>query len=150
MTSEPELLLREAREEDLEQICSMEQGEAREFIIPWSPQRHRSEFANPDVVYKTLWLDDELAGFLILILDPDGKSIEFRRIVMSRPGRGYGKSAVRMVGKLCRTELGRRRIWLDVFEANDRARHVYESCGYRQFGRTEYEGRTLLLYEITE
>lgn len=35
-----ELLLRDTRPADLEWICEMEQGEARQFIIPYSPDRH--------------------------------------------------------------------------------------------------------------
>src|SRR6266542_3613187 len=46
-----------------------------------------------------------------------------------------------------RDELSRGRVWLDVFETNKRARHVYEQCGYCTFGSFEHEGKTLLLYE---
>jgi predicted ester cyclase len=142
-----ELLLRETRREDLEGICEMEQGEARQFIIPYSLDRHQTEFARPDVVYKSILLDGKHIGYLILVLDADGQSVELRRIVMGTPGRGYGKKALSMVDAICRDELGRVRVWLDVFETNERARHVYESCGYHRFEKSEQEGRTLLLYE---
>ena len=52
-----------------------------------------------------------------------------------------------MVDQICRSEFGRLRVWLDVFETNLRARHVYEQCGYQRFGESEHEGRRLLLYE---
>jgi len=67
---------------------------------------------------------------------------------VDKPGRGVGQRAVQLVGELCRNELGRIRVWLDVFEADTRARHIYEKCGYRLFGRSAHEGRTLLLYEM--
>ncbi len=142
-----EILIRDTKRDELERICDMEQGEAREFIIPYSLQRHQAELVKPDGVYKSIWHDGELIGFLILVLDEDGRSVEFRRIVITKSGRGYGKRVVRMVNEICRNELGRTRIWLDVFETNERARHVYEQCGYQQFGKSEHEGRTLLLYE---
>jgi len=44
-------------------------------------------------------------------------------------------------------ELGRDRIWLDLFETNERVCDVYEQCGYRPFDKSEYQGRTLLLYD---
>jgi diamine N-acetyltransferase len=86
---------------------------------------------------------------LILVLDSDNRSVELRRIVVTEKGHGYGKRVVSMVDEICRKELGRIRVWLDVFETNERARHVYEECGYRCFGRSEHEGKTLLLYEKT-
>jgi RimJ/RimL family protein N-acetyltransferase len=43
--------------------------------------------------------------------------------------------------------MGRRRIWLDVFEHNARGRHVYEKLGYRRFDSGELDGKPLLLYE---
>ena len=52
-----------------------------------------------------------------------------------------------MISDVARHDLGRARLWLDVFEDNVRARRIYERVGYRQFGRTDHEGRVLLLYE---
>jgi len=40
--------------------------------------------------------------------------------------------------------LQRRRIWLDVFASNLRARQVYAKLGYQQFGSTVLDGRPLL------
>jgi RimJ/RimL family protein N-acetyltransferase len=109
--------------------------------------RHEKEFAKPDVIYKSIWRGGQHIGFLILVLDSDARSVELRRIVVAESGRGYGKRVVSMIDDICRDELGRVRVWLDVFETNDRARHVYEQCGYRRFGKSEHEGRSFLLYE---
>lgn len=143
------ILIRATESDELERICEMERGDARRFIITYSLARHRAELKRPNVLYKSIWKDSELVGFLILVLDPDNRSVEFRRIVISMPGRGYGKVAVRMVEDLCRHEIGRERLWLDVFETNERARHVYERSGYKPFGTSMHEGRALLLYEKT-
>lgn len=142
-----ELTVRDTEARELELICGMEQGEVRSFIIPYPLDRHQTEFSRPGVVYKSILLDAQHIGFLILVLDSDGRSVEFRRIVVTEPGCGYGKRVVRMVDEICRKELGRVRVWLDVFETNERARQVYEQCGYRRFGRSQHEGKTLLLYE---
>lgn len=142
-----ELTVRDTKREELERIYEMERGEARNFVISYSLDRHRTEFANPEVVYKSVVRNGQHIGFLILVLDSDDQSVEFRRIVVSEPGRGYGKRVVSMVDAICRAELGRVRVWLDVFEENERARHLYEHCGYQRFGESEREGRRLLLYE---
>ncbi|WP_417465722.1 GNAT family N-acetyltransferase [Kordiimonas sp.] len=41
-------------------------------------------------------------------------------------------------------------IWLDVYEENARARHVYASLGFRETGTdtAKVPGRTLILMEI--
>ena len=147
MAQDEELLVRATDRTELERIYRMERGEAREFIMAYSLDRHHAEFARPGVTYKSIWSEGHHVGFLILALDPDGRSVEFRRIVVIEPGRGFGRKAVRAVDAICRDELGRARVWLDVFEANQRARYLYEQCGYRRFGEYEREGRMLLLYE---
>lgn len=147
MFESEQLVVRDTKPEELERICEMEQGEARNFIIPYSPDRHQSEFVRPGTIYKSILRDEQHIGFLILVLDADGRSVEFRRIVVVEPGHGYGKRVVGMIDEICRQQLQRTRLWLDVFETNERAQHVYEQCGYRRFGKSEHEGRTLLLYE---
>jgi ribosomal protein S18 acetylase RimI-like enzyme len=142
-----ELLICDTKREELGRICAMEQGEARNFIIPYPLDRHEAEFAKPDVVYKSISRGGQHIGFLILVLDSDARSVELRRIVVTESGRGYGKRVVSMIDDICRDEFGRVRVWLDVFETNERARHLYEQCGYRRFGESEHEGRSLLLYE---
>lgn len=144
---EPALTLDNTKPGELSFIFETEQGDAAEFIIPYSIERHKSEFGKPEVIYKSIRLEGEWIGFIILVLDPDGFSAEFRRIVVNRPGHGYGTMVLGMTDQICREELGLSRIWLDVFETNLRARNVYERAGYQLFDKSEYEGRTLLLYE---
>jgi RimJ/RimL family protein N-acetyltransferase len=143
------ITLNDTDSRDLPQVCEIEQGDGRHFILPYSLEKHREEFAKPTVIYKSIRRVGRLVGFVILVLDPDGLSVEFRRIVVAEPGRGIGTRAVELVRDACKRELGRSRVWLDVFESNARARHMYEKCGYAQFGSSEHEGRTLLLYETS-
>ncbi|MCE8016155.1 GNAT family N-acetyltransferase [Halomonas sp. MCCC 1A17488] len=141
------LTLEDVLFEELKIIGAMEAGEARDYIIPYSLEKHQQEYAKSAVIYKAVRNGKVLVGFVMLALDPDGVSVELRRIVVSAPGRGIGVRVLEGIRELCRSELGRKRIWLDVFETNHRARHVYEKVGYSCFGKTEHDGRTLLLYE---
>ena len=75
------------------------------------------------------------------------KPIWFGRIVVAHKGRTYGSRAVALVERVCKEELGRERIWLDVFEFNPRARRVYENGGFRFFGTKRFQGKVLRLYE---
>ena len=52
------------------------------------------------------------------------------RIVISEPGQGLGRMVLRAIMSKVFDELGAHRLWLDVFEYNARARHVYRSLGF--------------------
>jgi RimJ/RimL family protein N-acetyltransferase len=139
--------LRLSLPEELREFRDMERDEgSRAFVTQYSLARHRQEFAREDIIYLSIYRHGELAGFFILALDPDRSSVEFRRIVVADRDAGIGQPAIRAMETYCSAQLGCRRIWLDVFETNQRARHVYEKLGYRLFGDSLLDGRKLLLY----
>jgi RimJ/RimL family protein N-acetyltransferase len=129
-------------------FVAMEQAaDTSDYITPYSREEHGRKMADPTFVYLSIVEGGALAGFFILILDADGKSVEFRRVVVSARGRGIGQSAIAHMEHFCRTRLGRSRIWLDVFEHNERGRHIYEKLGYKKFGDVAHERGRLWLYE---
>jgi RimJ/RimL family protein N-acetyltransferase len=139
--------LRDTPADEIPAICAAEAGDAGRQIVPYSEEQHRQEWGKPAVVYKSVCRGDRFIGFVILVLDPDSRSVEFRRIVVTEPDRGIGTEVVQQVLDLCRGNLGRTRVWLDVFESNARARHVYEKAGFRPFSRSAHDERALVLYE---
>ncbi len=140
--------VRRALEVDIPDFVAMEADEDTvEFITPYSLETHASVFRRDDIVYLSIVDETQLLGFLILCLDADGVSVEFRRIVVSEKGRGTGQGAIAEMECFCRATLGRSRIWLDVFEFNERGRHIYEKLGYTRFGAKKHDGETLILYE---
>jgi RimJ/RimL family protein N-acetyltransferase len=50
-------------------------------------------------------------------------------------GKGYGTEATRLVVRYAFDTLNLNRVWLHVYEYNDRARRVYEKVGFRTEGR---------------
>ena len=142
-----QLVIRDALLEDLDRFRLMElDGDTAPFINPYPLERHQAEFEKAEIRYKSiLGPSGELVGFMILALDPDGVSLELRRIVVAVRGRGYGKVVLRRAGELAR-EFGRSRVWLDVFAHNERARHVYEGAGFELVGETVLRGKPLLIY----
>jgi RimJ/RimL family protein N-acetyltransferase len=134
--------------EDVPRFVAMEQADdAREYILPYSELEHAEKMQDDNVVYLRILDGADLMGFFILALDPDNKSVEFRRIVVATKGRGLGQQAILAMERFCRTGLHRDRIWLDVFEHNVRGRHIYEKLGYTQFGTKTCGDRLLLLYQ---
>jgi RimJ/RimL family protein N-acetyltransferase len=119
----------------------------RELIIPSSTEAHRAQMDDPMFKYLSI-VDGEVAlGFLILCLDADGRSVEFRRIVVATKNAGTGQRAIQLMEAYCGRALQRSRVWLDVFPSNTVARHIYEKLGYVQFGERHVEGRMLLLFD---
>lgn len=136
--------------EDAAVFAAYEQTtDTQEYIHPYSYDQHLQKLQDPTLVYLRILENNVLKGFFILALDPDGKSIEFRRIVVSEKGQGIGQKAIALMEQFCLQELKRRRIWLDVFEHNKRGKYIYEKIGYKLFGESDYQGRKLLLYQKT-
>jgi RimJ/RimL family protein N-acetyltransferase len=91
---------------------------------------------DPDIAHRVAEDDAQNpVGFVILAgLVNESASIEFRRIVVVRKGRGFGRSIVRAVKELCFNELQAHRLWLDVKAHNDRARSLYKSENFSEEG----------------
>jgi diamine N-acetyltransferase len=140
--------LQRATAQDIPMFIAMEQAADTEaYIIPYSRDEHERKMLDASLAYLRIVENGDLAGFFVLALDTDGKSVEFRRVVVSAKGRGVGQLAIAQMEHFCRTQLSRSRIWLDVFEHNHRGRHIYEKLGYQKYGEASHEGRTLWLYE---
>jgi len=146
--------LRPMAEHEIEAAHAMSLAEdTRDFIFVGSLESARADFARPGVTYLSIVetaadaAEGRLAGYFILVLEDDRRSVECRRVVIQSKDRGTGRRAMRLLERYCRDVLERRRIWLDVFDFNARGRHVYESLGYRFTGRSIRDGKTLLYYD---
>lgn len=149
MLSDGVISINETRHDEIPAIVAMESHEdAAEFVTQFSAERHNRDLLDPGVVYKSIYDQRRtLIGFIILVLDSDGSSVELRRIVVKPIGKGYGKRAMTLIDHICRYEIGRHRIWLDVFDFNPRAMRAYEASGYQKCGTGELDGKRLLLFE---
>ncbi len=122
----------------LSQITCIEQEEDNHpYILPYSPERLLHVIEHPDeqcIIVKAK-LHHEMVGFIILAgLQNPHLSLEFRRIVISEKGKGFGRACLRLVKRYCFEELGFHRLWLDVFEYNERALYLYKSEGFKEEG----------------
>jgi diamine N-acetyltransferase len=118
--------------------------EAREefssFICSWSRDKHLQNLQNSDQHYLMITTDadtdtEAIAGYAILSgLQSPHRNIELTRIVIVEPGKGFGKTALKLIQKRVFEAYQAHRLWLDVFEDNHRARRVYKSVGFTQEG----------------
>jgi GNAT superfamily N-acetyltransferase len=134
---------------ELKRIHIMEQDpDTKPFICSYPLKKHRREYKEENIIYKSIYTASrQLVGFILFALDKDGFSLELRRIVINEKGRGYGKRAISLVDKIAESEFGRTRIWLDVYEDNIRAQHIYEANGYRHIRSTHNAGKRLKIYQ---
>ncbi len=139
--------LHESRFDEIPLFVEMETADdTAGFIFGWNETRHLEEMRKDEVIYLSILRDGNIAGFFILAVEPDGKTVEFRRIVVSKKGKGIGQEAIAAMENYCRSELGLTRIWLDVVDFNARGIHIYEKLAYERFKTGEQEGKRLIYF----
>lgn len=145
-----DIRLERAGPEDAERFASMDRTtDTGGFVVNHDLDRHVANLRDSSQLCLRIIVDDRLVGYFVLVPEDDGKSVEFRRIVVAEKGRGIGQRAITLMEQFCRDELGRVRVWLDVFEHNDRGRHIYKKLGYRYIGDCDYDGTRAFVYDKT-
>ena len=132
-----DITVHQATEADLDWIVSQERREDfAAFIHSWSRAEHLRNLGDPNMHY--LIARDQggrrLAFVILAGLLSDARSIELARVAVIEPGAGIGRPVLRQVCEIVFNEFEANRLWLDVFEDNHRARHVYQTVGFRQEG----------------
>ena len=106
------------------------------WVSHWKPERHEAALNDGQHHYVMAETDGgEWVGFAFLrdIHSPN-RCIEMQRIAVVRPDEGYGRALLKRVISLAFDTYGAHRLWLDVIETNERARHVYRSLGFVEEG----------------
>ncbi len=125
--------LRSTGEADLDFVLHAEQSpENRAFVTGWTRDQHREAANSNDQRHLIIENEEGRSVGYVLLADLTNKnqSVEFRRIVVTDKGKGYGREAFQLIKEIAFNELRAHRLWLDVKEHNIRARHVYESEGF--------------------
>lgn len=132
------LTVRATARQDLDYVLRTEHApENAPFLVPWTPDQHRSAINDPGVAHWIIQLESRETpiGYLILAgLESRDRNLELKRLVIGPKGKGYGREALHLVEQVAFDHLRRHRLWLDVMVHNQRARHLYCSAGYREEG----------------
>lgn len=127
------MLLRPAVPDDISRIVALERAPlAQAFVGQWSEERHHATLSGGDARYFVAETETgELAAYAILrgLAETSGV-IELKRIVVAVPERGLGRKVLDELIRITFEELKAHRLFLDVYEDNGRARHLYESLGF--------------------
>ena len=147
--------LREYRREDADVISSWVQDEKTLYL--WSADRigvfpltgeqlqeHYETTAEKIRFYPMTATDDSdrAQGHFFIRVPNEGNPLQVRfGFVIVDPavrGRGLGREMLRLGIDYAREVLGAEKIDLGVFEANERARHCYESVGFHLTGKSHF------------
>lgn len=124
------------------------QEHASNFITQIGLKAHQEMYDNALATYLSIENKNiETSGYILLMHEPEKRSVELRRISVDQAKRGVGQIAMIEVEKFCKRNFGAQRIWLDVYEDNAVGRHIYEKLGYEQFSLERRDERNLLFYE---
>jgi RimJ/RimL family protein N-acetyltransferase len=130
------LRLRRAGRDDLAFVQATERRPGYERSVGrWELPRHEAELASAANAYLIGEEMGEPVAFAILrgLDDASGNRL-LQRVAVARPGQGVGRRFLREVIRFAFALPATHRVWLDVFESNERARHLYRSLGLREDG----------------
>ena len=142
--------IRKATEDDIFFIRALELDPANLYVHSWDEATHRHNMADPHHHYLIAEdVEHHRLGYAILIDGDVPGRVEWKRIIVARRGDGIGKVFMAAVLDYFFTTRGAEVVWLDVYEKNTRARHVYRTLGFDETGEdfTKVPGERLLIME---
>lgn len=122
---------------DIPTIIAIEQiPEYRAFIGTWAADEHLRMMTSPDNEYFVARdASGIVEGFAILQgVQSEHHNLHLKRIAVRAPNRGLGRALLEHVEARAFHHYRAHRLWLDVFETNLRARHLYAARGFREEG----------------
>ena len=126
------LSLQRADEADLDFILATERLPGYDEVVGrWDEARHRAALRDDRHAYFVGRLDDVRVGFVIVRdwNSPERVSL-IKRVAVSNPGQGVGRSLLRAVVDLVFKNTDAYRLWLGVFPENLRAQAAYKAVGF--------------------
>ncbi len=127
--------LRKATASDIFFIRALEMDPANVFVHCWDEDTHHAYMKNPQSHYLIAeGIQGTALGYAILFENEPG-IVEWRRIIVARRDDGIGSAFMQAVIDRF-TDQGASMLWLDVYQENERARHVYSAMGFEEV-RTE-------------
>lgn len=141
--------IRKATADDVFFIRSLEMDPANTMVHAWDEATHHKNITDPAYHYLIAEsIEGDRLGYAILMDNEPGR-VEWRRIIVARRGDGIGKAFMRAVLDYFFTVHRAELVWLDVYERNDRARHVYQTLGFEEVGEdlTTVPGERLVIME---
>lgn len=154
----PRLTLSKTVPEDVALIMKLE-SDNNQFVTEYSRERHMDILKDKNYMHLSIKRKNngKLVGLVLLFGIQDvNRVLEFRRLAISEKGAGFGRETIRIIKHFCFEQLKFHRLWLDVFDDNQRAIGLYESESFifegllRENHLSNGRYRSLRIYSILE
>ena len=130
--------LRKINEEDLDFIMAeQEKLENKQYIPNWSRSRHLEAIEDTDFMYLMVeaYPDFRSVGYTILSgIESDSKSMDFRQVVITEKGKGFGRETLILSKQLAFEKLRAHRIRMEIWTHNPNSLAMCRSEGLFQEG----------------
>ncbi len=130
--------LRYTEEKDLDFVLKAEyHPDNSAYVAQWTKEQHLEAMSDRDILHLIIEdnIDSKPVGYIITTgFESLERNIEFKRIVITEKGKGFGREALRLIKGLCFERFNAHRLWLDVRDHNLRAQRLYKSEGFIQEG----------------
>lgn len=124
------MILRSAKAEDIDFIREIEMDPAYSpFISLDSKSTHLAQIQDECITLGIYEIEEKRVGFLLGLYNPNLQIYELRRLALTIQGKGLGKQALLLAFKDAFENFGAQRLWLDVYEYNERGIALYRSMG---------------------
>ena len=111
-------------------------------------EAHEQEFRRKNIIYLSIINSAHLfTGYFIIKKESNSNNVQLKRVLIDEKHLGIGQEAILLLENLCIKEFKSSRIWLDVYETNKKAIHIYEKLGYKKFKESIEYSRPVLFYE---
>lgn len=104
---------------------------------------------NNDSFPKAIYADDEVVGFVLLEIEPEGETILIWRIMIGQQfqGKGYGRAAVQAVIAEAAKEYPTRTVIADYVEGNQPMKQLLTNIGFKAVGYNEAHKEYIMHYK---
>ncbi|NQY94941.1 MAG: GNAT family N-acetyltransferase [Campylobacteraceae bacterium] len=141
--------LRKTEIKDLTRIYELGTHEhTKPFLSTKTMADYQKEFTDKNTTYLSIVnTSNIILGYFILHKDQRKNSIQLKRILIGKNSLGIGHDALSRLEQYCIDIMEVQHIWLDVYDNNHRAIHIYEKIGYQLFDTVIQDNRKILYYD---
>ncbi len=141
--------IRKAKIEELDKLYEIgTQEHSKPYLGTKTMDDYKREFVDKSTTYLSIVnISNNILGYMILFQDQRKNSIQLKRILISKESFGIGQKALTKLEQFCIDTMSIKRIYLDVYDDNYKAIHIYEKLDYQLINTQIHDNRKILFYE---
>ena len=139
------MYLKKSKIDDLKTFYTMsQQKHIGKHLNAKSLKEFENEFKDDDTLFLSVMSDENIAGYIILVVETE--SVQLKRIVIDENYLGIGSKVLLFLDNCCQNIIDKNELWLDVYADNKRAISLYEKFGYSRYSEGVENCREVWFY----